>query len=326
MFQMITGKWVSAAMGMVARFAIADHLAAGPKSVAELAVASKTHAPSLYRLLRATASIGVFSEQPDGSFAKTPLSDCLRSDSPAGIRNLAMMMLDEWHMQVWAAMPTSVETGKPAPEKVFGMSGFDWLTKNPEKAVNFNNAMTDLSAVHAPAVAGSYDFSGFKHLVDVGGGLGMLLAAILKLHPALKATLCELPYVVELAKSGPILAPFGERCAFVAGSFFDSVAPGGDAYIMKHILHDWDDTNCVTILKNIRRAIAANGKLLVVDFVVGPPNAPDPSKLMDLEMLMIGGKERTEGEWRVLFCDGGFEFQRAVPTPAGLCVIEGIPV
>jgi hypothetical protein len=236
-----------------------------------------------------------------------------------------MMMLDEWHMRAWTEMPWSVETGRPTPEKVFGMSGFDWMAKNPDQAVNFNNAMTDLSMVHAPAIAAAYDFSGFAHLVDVGGGLGMLLAAILKRHPVLKATLCELPYVIEQARTGPLLAPFAGRCEFAGGSFFESVASGGDAYIMKHILHDWDDEHCLTILKNIRRAITANGKLLVADYVVGSPNAPDTAKLMDLEMLMIGGKERTEPEWHALFREGGFELQRVVPTPAGLSVIEGKP-
>lgn len=325
MFQMITGKWVSAAMGLVARFALADHVESGPKTVAELAALSGTHAPSLFRLLRATASLGVLSEQPDGRFTQTPLSECLRSKAPATVRNLAMMMLDEWHMRAWTEMPFSVETGKPSMDKAAGMPGFDWLTRNPDKAVNFNNAMTDISLVHAPAVAAAYDFSGFTHLVDVGGGLGLLLAAILNLHPQLKATLCELPYVIDQAQAGPILAPFAGRCTFAPASFLDSVAPGGDAYMMKHILHDWDDEHCVTILKNIRRAITADGKLLVVDYVVAPPNAPDPAKLMDLEMLMIGGKERTEAEWRTLFHDGGFAFQRADPTAVGLCVIEGIP-
>jgi hypothetical protein len=325
MFQMVTGKWVSAAVGMAARFAIADHLESGAKTVTELAALSGTHAPSLFRLLRATASLGVFAEQPDGRFAQTPLSDCLRSGSPAGIRNLAMMMLDEWHMRTWAGMPATIETGKPAAEIVLGMPPFEWITRNPDQAVNFNNAMTDLSMVHAPAVAASYDFSGFTHLVDVGGGHGMLLAEILRRHTALQATLCELPYVVEQAKAGPILAPFASRCSFAGGSFLDAVPAGGDAYIMKHILHDWDDEHCVTILKHVRGAIAKGGKLLVVDYVVAPPNAPDPSKLMDLEMLMIGGKERSESEWRELFRSGGFAFQRAVPTKVGLSVIEGTP-
>ncbi len=325
LFRMITGKWVSAAIGMVARFCIADHVKDGPKSVEELAALSKTHAPSLYRLLRATASLGIFAEMPDGRFAQTPLSDCLRTNSSAGVRNLAMFMLDEWHMRAWTEMPWAVETGKPATEKLFGMPGFDWMAQNPEQTVNFNNAMTDLSRTHAPVVASTYDFSGFTHLVDAGGGLGMLLAAILERNPALHATLCELPYVIEQASKGPILAPFAERCSFAAGNFLEAVPAGGDAYIMKHILHDWDDAHCTRILANIRRAIAPNGKLLVVDYVVGPGNTPDPAKLMDLEMLMIGGKERTETEWRELFHAGGFALQRVIPTPAGLCVIEGTP-
>lgn len=325
LFQMITGKWVSAAIGMVAQFSIADHLADGPKSVDELAQLSNTHAAALYRLLRATASIGIFTELPDGRFAQTELSAALQEGQ--GPRSLAMFFLDDWHMRAWASMPAAVQTGKPAVDLTFGMSGFDFFEKYPQQAVNFNNAMTDLSRAQAPGVAMSYDFRKFQCLADVGGGLGFLLSNILLKTPQLRGMLCELPYVIEQARSGPILAPFQDRVEFSAGSFLDSLPSGADAFIMKHILHDWDDQDCIKILKNIRKVIPSTGTLLVVDRVVGAPNEPDVAKLMDLEMMMIGGRERTEPEWRALFAAGGFTLQRVIPTPipGGLPIIEGTP-
>jgi hypothetical protein len=184
--------------------------------------------------------------------------------------------------------------------------------------------MTDMSSFVSVVVADAYDFSGFKHIVDVAGGYGMLLAAILERTPGLRGTLLEMPYVIEQAKRSPMLAPFAGRCEFASGSFFESV-PAADAYIMKHIIHDWDDESAARILANCRKAIQAGGKLLVVDHVIPARNEPSFAKLMDIEMLVLpGGRERTEQEWRELFAASGFRLERIIQTPV-IAIIEGTP-
>jgi SAM-dependent methyltransferase len=326
MFQMISGKWVTSAIAAAARLGVADHLEGGPKSTKDLVEKLKVNEQALYRLLRALAGIGVFHEEAGRAFSQTPLSDLLRSNANPCLRNIAMMMSDPWHMNCWTELNWSVETGKPAPFKVYGMPGFEYLSKHPDEAVNFNNAMTDLSMGDAPAAVAAYDFSRFGSIVDVGGGMGGLLARILESAPALKGTLFDMPYVIEQARKGPLLARFADRCSFEGGSFFESV-PDADAYIMKQIIHDWDDEHASKILKNCRKGIRPGGKLLVMDRVVGPPNQPDPTKFMDLEMLVLpGGQERDEEEWRALFTGNGFRLDRIIPTASPLRILESSPV
>jgi hypothetical protein len=323
---MLTGRWVSSAISTVAKLAIADHLEAGPKSSKELAAVTATNERALYRLLRATASLGVFTELEDGRFAQTPLSEPLRSAANPCIRNMAMMFLDDWFASNWAQLPWSVETGRSAAFKVFGMAPWDVFRERPDQAVNFNNAMTDMSQADSPVIAGSYDFSQFTHIVDVGGGHGLLLASVLRTAPSLRGTLFEQPEVAHEAQGSPILQPFADRCEIVGGSFLESVAPGADAYMMKHIIHDWDDEHSKTILANCRKVIADSGKLLVIDQVVGRRNEPDFAKLMDLEMMVNpGGLERTEEEWAKLLASSGFRLTRIIRTPVPQCIIEGVP-
>jgi hypothetical protein len=237
-----------------------------------------------------------------------------------------MMFTDNWHVNVWKELPWSVQTGRSAAYKVYGMNGFEWFEKHPEEAVNFNNGMTDMSQSEAPAVAASCDFSRFKTIVDIAGGFGTLLAAILEKTPGLHGTLFEMPYLIEQAKTAPILAPFADRCSFEGGSFFDAVPSGKDAYIMKHIIHDWDDEKSVQILRNCRKAMKPDSRLLVVEQVVGGRNQPGVAKLLDLEMLVApGGLERTEAEWRDLYSAAGFRLERFIPTPSPHFIIEGIP-
>jgi len=324
---MLTGRWVSTAIGTVAKFGIADHLESGPKSAQELAALTGTNEATLYRLLRATASLGVFTELEDGRFDQTPLSQPLRSNANPCLRNMAMMFLDDWFTRNWSELPWSVQTGQSAAFKVFGKSPWEVFQDQPDQAVNFNNAMTDMSQADSPAIAGAYDFSQFGHIVDVGGGLGLLLASVLRSAPALRGTLFEIPSVAEQAGVSPILKPFLDRCEVQSGSFLDAVTPGADAYMMKHIIHDWDDEHSTKILLNCRRAIKPGGKLLVIDQVVGPRNEPGLAKLMDLEMLVNpGGLERTEEQWKNLFAASGFRLTQIVRTPVPQCVIEGTPV
>ena len=323
---MLAGRWVSTAIGTAAKFGIADHLESGPKSAQELAALTGTNEGALYRLLRATASLGVFTELEDGRFDQTPLWDPLRSSANPCLRNMAMMFLDDWFTRNWAELPWSVQTGQSAAFKVFGKSPWEVFQDQPDQAVNFNNAMTDMSQADSPAIAGAYDFSQFQHVVDIGGGLGLLLASVLQSAPALRGTLFEIPSVAEQAGLSPILKPFSDRCQIQTGSFLESVTPGADAYMMKHIIHDWDDERSKKILSNCRQAIAPGGKLLVMDQVVGPRNQPGLAKIMDLEMLVNpGGLERTEEQWKDLFAASGFHLTQIIRTPVPQCVIEGIP-
>jgi hypothetical protein len=323
---MILGKWVSSAISAAAHFGLADHLESGPKTVKELATLTGATERPLYRLLRATASVGVFTEREDGSFAQTPLSEPLRSNAKPCVRNMAMMLTDDWHIRAWEQLPWCIETGKPASYKLHGKGMFDWMEQHPEKTRNFNNAMTDMSQGDAAAIVQSYDFTSFEHIVDVAGGHGTLLAAILDQAPRLRGTLFDLPHVIEGAQKARILERFANRSTLEAGSFFEAVPPA-DAYIMKFIIHDWYDPECVKILSHCRNGIRSGGRLLVVDQVVPAGNEPGVAKLMDLEMLVLpGGMERTEKEFRELFAASGFRLERIIPTPALQCVIEGVPV
>lgn len=327
LLQMILGKWVSSAISAAAHFAIADHLESGPKSPKELAALTGTQERPLYRLLRATASVGVFTELEDGRFAQTPLSEPLRTNAKPCVRHMAMMLTDDWHIRCWEQLPWCIETGKPASYKLHGMGMFDWMAQNPEKTGNFNQAMTDLSSGDAAAVVESYDFSRFEHIVDVAGGHGALLAAILDRAPRARGTLFDMPHVIEGAKEVGILARLADRSTLEAGSFFESVPGDADAYVMKFIIHDWYDPECIKILTLCRKGIRPGGRLLVVDQVVPARNQPGVSKFMDLEMLVLpGGMERTETEFRDLFAASGFRLERIIPTPGIQSIIEGVPV
>jgi hypothetical protein len=327
LLQMILGKWVSSAISAAAHFGIADHLESGPKSPRELASLTGTQERPLYRLLRANASVGVFTELEDGRFAQTPLSEPLRTDARPCVRHMAMMLTDDWHIRCWEQLPWCIETGQPASYKLHGKGMFDWMAQHPEKTGNFNQAMTDLSSGDAGAVVQSYDFSRFEHVVDVAGGHGALLAAILDQAPNLRGTLVEMPHVIEGARKAGLLDRFANRCTLEAASMFEHVPSDADAYIMKFIIHDWYDPECIKILGNCRQGIRPGGRLLVVDQVVPARNEPGPAKLMDLEMLVLpGGMERTEKEFRELFAASGFRLERIIHTPALQCIIEGVPV
>jgi hypothetical protein len=323
---LLQGNFVAGALAGLAQLGIADLVAAGPRSAADLAREIGADASALYRLMRATASVGVLAEQEDGRFAQTPLSDCLRRDATPSLRDLAIMGGREWGALAWSQIEYGIRTGKPSVDKVYGMPIFEYMAKHPEEAAIFNGAMTSISAIDSPAVAAAYDFSGFGSLVDVGGGHGLLLATILAKTPGLNGILYDLDFVVAGAPEGP-LAPYMDRCSLASGDMFATVPAGADAYIMKHIIHDWDDERCIKILKACRAAVNPGGRLLVVDAVIQPGNAPSPSKFLDLQMLLIpGGLERTEVQFRALFAAAGWRLTRVVPTMALDSILEGEPV
>jgi len=323
--QMLFAPLMQKGICIAAKLGVADLVAEKPQTAEELADATDTHAPSLYRVLRLLASAGVFAENPDRKFELTPVAEILRSDAPNSMRDFAIMMGENWISQAWNEMLYSVKTGGVAHEKVQGMSSFEFFEKNTEVGAVFNRAMTSLSLMAAPAVAEAYDFSNTGKLVDIAGGYGLLLAAILKANPHLQGVLFDLPFVIENA--GELLESEGvaARTEKVAGDFFESVPTGADAYMMKHIIHDWDDASSIKILQNIQRAMDENGKVLIVEMVVPEGNEPSPGKALDLLMLVIeGGKERTEKEYRELLESAGLRMTRVIPTRSPYNIIEAV--
>jgi len=321
--QLAFGALLTQAMYVAAKLGIADLLAEKPQPVSTLASATNTHERSLYRVLRSLAGIGVFQEIEPKVFALTPYAEPLRSDSPNSMRNGAIFMGEEWHWRVWGNLLYSVQTGKPAWGHVHGAEVFDYFAENPQQAAIFNRAMTDISVGVAPAIVEAYDFSGFKVLADIAGGHGYLLAQILKANAQARGLLFDTSHVI--AGAGDLLERenVADRVERVSGDFFESVPRGADAYMMKHIIHDWDDERAIRILSNIRAAMAPHGKVLLVEVVVPDGNEPHYSKVMDLEMLASpGGIERTADEYRELLAASGLRLTRIVPTRSQYSIIE----
>jgi len=324
-FQLLNGIAVASALAGLAQLGIPDLVEHAPKSADELAREVGADPRALYRLMRAAASVGVLSEGPDGKFSETPMSAVLRSNANPSLRGFAIMHGTEWHARGWAKLDYCVKTGKQAIEKVYGVPIFQFFTQHPEAAQIFNQAMSDLSALDSPAVAEAYSFSGIHSLVDVGGGHGVLLATIMARNPHLKGTLYEMPHVVEGAKNGPLKTVL-DRCTFASGDMFSSVPAGADAYIMKHIIHDWPDDVCIKILKACRKAVNPGGKLLVVDNLILPGNDFAPGKFLDIQMLIFaGGCERTEKQFRDLFAASGWQLSRVISTAVPESIVEGVP-
>ena len=323
--QLAFGALMSQALYVAAKLGVADLLADGPKSVDKLAAATGTHERSLYRVLRSLASVGVFSETDPKVFALTPLAEPIRSDVPNSIRNGVIFMGEEWHWRVWGDMLYSVRTGKPGWGHIHGGEVFDYFSANPEQAEIFNRAMTDMSVATAPSVVEAYNFAGIKTLVDIAGGHGYLMSQVLKTNPNMKGILFDMQPVI--AGAGPLLEREGvaERVEKVAGDFFSSVPAGADAYIMKHIIHDWDDQRARKILRNIREVMPPNGTVLIVETVVPEGDEPHYSKLLDLEMLASpGGVERTAREYRELLAASGLRLTRIIPTKTPFSIVEAV--
>lgn len=324
--QIVMGAFTSQAVYVAAKLGIADLVKDNPRSADDLAAETGANANALYRLLRALASVGIFTETAPRTFALTPLAEPLLSDRPGSMRDMAIWIGEEAHWRVYGEMLHSVRTGETAWGRVHGEEVFPYLFQTDrELGEIFNRAMTSFSATVAPAVAAAYDMSGVEKLVDIAGGHGLLLSSFLKANPALKGVLFDLPEVIEGA--GAILESEGvsERVETATGDFFTSVPAGADAYMMKHIIHDWDDERSITILKNIHSAMNENGKVLIVEMVVKEANEPDFSKIMDLEMLVSpGGVERTAEEYRELLAQAGFRLTRIVPTASPYSIVEAV--
>jgi hypothetical protein len=329
---LITGFMAARLVHIAAELGIADRLADGAKTGESLAAETETHAPSLHRLLRALASLGVLDETEPGRFALTPLGAQLRRDAPDSVRSLAMLFGSGPAWRCWGELRHCLRTGETAMRHLYGMGAFEYFAAHPEEATIFNAAMAENTRQVGRALVAAYDFSRLRSIVDVGGGNGTLMAAILAAAPALRGVVFDLPGVGAEAPRQLAAAGVATRCQVVAGDFFRSVPDGADAYILKHIIHDWDDEQSLAILRNCRDAIAASGRLLVVERVL-PARVdamPHHRQATMLDMLMLavtGGRERTEAEYRALFAAAGFELARILPLAEtdGFSLIEGTP-
>jgi len=326
-FQLCMGFIPAICLNVVAKLSIAEQLVQGPKPVGDLARVAKVDEDALCRVMRAISIFGVFKESAERRFEQTPASDMLRADHPQSLRPFVVFFPDPLHFRFYSNLMHSVKTGETAGKATVGMELFEYLKGEPETSSIFNAAMVNMTHMFIPAVLEAYDFSGTQTLVDVGGGHGSVLAIILQKYPSMKGILADIDHVV--AGASPYLTSMGvaDRCRIAPIDFFKSVPAGGDIYILKNIIHDWDDARSLTILKNIRAAIgnSSQGKVLLLEIVLGPGGHP-LGYLADIEMMVLaGGRERTEQEYRDLFSQAGFRLTKIVPTQSPQSIIEAVP-
>jgi hypothetical protein len=313
-FGMWQGSLITQMLHVAAEYEIFARLVDTPRSSADLAAATHTHGPSLHRLLRALAGLGLLRRQADG-WALTPLGNgALNLGDPA-----------PWAEQAIAELGRAVATGRPGMAFSHGCTVFDYLAQHPDDAAAFDRFMSVLNAGEAAAVAAAFDFAGTETLVDVGGGNGALLVEVLRRWPALRGVLLDLPQTV--ANPLPEVEAFADRCEIVGGDFFAAVPGGADTYLVSHVIHDWDERHALTVLQRIREAVASDGRLLVVEMVMPTDDAPHPALLLDITMLLLtGGRERTEDEYAALLARSGFRLERVIPTHSPVSVLEAVPV
>ena len=325
--RLTTGFWASQMIFVAARLNIADALTKGPMKPDAIAKKVGAQASNLYRMLRALASIGIFAEDSKGRFKLTPMAQFLRSDHPTSLRDYVLMIVDDYNWLAWGELAHSVKTGETGFEHVFKMPGFDYLAQHPDKERAFSAAMASVTRTSNQAIAKALPLAGIEHLVDVGGAHGNLLTTILHRHRKLRGTLFDLPQVVAAAPAaGFVSDPKIEvRCELAGGSFFDSVPEGADAYMMKSILHDWDDDSAVRILKSCRKAMANYGRVFIIDFVIPKGNAPHPGKFMDINMMALaGGRERTRDEFETLLKRARLKLNRVIDADMPQSIVEAV--
>jgi O-methyltransferase domain len=326
MLQFATAYMAPACLYVAAKLRIADQLADGPRPVSVLAGGKReVHEKSLYRVMRALASVGVFAETGARTFSNTPLSELLREHVPGSMRDAVLWLASPTHFRVFAEMGHAVETGEMALKTLTGLDAFEYLEQNPAEDEAFNAAMSGITANFAPAVLAAYDFDGLGTIADIGGGHGSLLTSILKKHYGVHGIVFDAPHVAAGAAPHIESMGLGERCKSVGGDFFKS-APEADSYILKSVIHDWDDEQAIAVLKNCVAAMRGDkGKVLLLEMVLSPGNEPHFGKWLDLEMLMMaGGSERTEAEFAELLSRAGLRLTRVVRTKSPLCVIESV--
>ncbi len=326
LMQMAWAHQLSSLVRVAAELKLADHLAEGPKSAGQLAQLTETHAPSLYRFMRTLASLGLFTEDERHCFALTSLGEPLRSGTPGSVRNSVLTMTSDMFCKPLANLLYSVQTGKTGFGKAFGEEIFDWLPHHPQEAAMFSDLMVGFHGPETGAVAAAYDFGGLDTIVDVGGATGNMLTAILGQHPGPRGVVFDLPHNHAGATAFIQTRGMADRIEFVDGNFFEALPSGGDAYLMSHIIHDWSEDQCLTILGNCRRAMKATSRLLIIEFVLPPGDIPHTGKMTDIVMLAVpGGQERTELEYRHLLEKAGFNLTRVVPTGSAASIVEAFP-
>jgi hypothetical protein len=325
LFQLASAYWISQAIYVAAKLGIADILKYGERSSSQIAVATGADESCISRLMRALCVVGVFRTNGEGRFALTALGKPLQSSVPGSLRAM-VITLGEVHYAAWAHLLESVKTGASAFPHAFGAEMFDYLGREKADGTAFNQAMTDYSALSSCAVLLSYDFSGVRSIVDVGGGCGKLLTSILRMYPSMRGTLFDIHPVIAIAEESLKAHPCRERCTMVPGSFLESVPCDFDAYVLSSVIHDWDDERAIKILQNCRRSMGQQSRVLLVEFIVPAGGEKSFSKLLDLNMLVMnGGRERTESEYRRLFDVAGLRMTRIIPTLSPLCVLEATP-
>jgi hypothetical protein len=325
LMEMMMAQFVSRLIHLTATLKLPDYLAAGPKTADELAPLTAAHAPSLYRLLRTLSSLGLFTEDAGHRFALRPLGEALKSGTPS--HAAALILAGEIAWRALDNFRYSLQTGKTGFEKAYGVPLFDWLAEHPAEASLFNDTMVGVHGMEPAAVAAAYDFSSFQTIADVGGSTGNMLTTILGRYPGPRGILFDMPHVVRDAPALIQQRGLTDRIRIEAGSFFESVPAGADAYIFSHIIHDWSEEQCLTILGNCRRAMGSHGRLLLIEMVLPGGDAPHPGKMLDMAMLILpGGQERTAAEYGALLDKAGFRLTRVVPTGSPVSVVEAVPV
>jgi hypothetical protein len=322
---LINGYQTSQMLHVAATLRIADLLKDGPRSTADLAAAAGAHEDTLYRLMRTLASLGIFTETQCRRFELNPTADYLRSDAQGSLRVVAEVLGQEWMWRPWGALLESVKTGTTAFDHLYGLGTFDWFAKHPDARRLFDAGQAEATNASVNAVTNAFDFCKVRRVVDVGGGDGTLLTSMLRVNASTTGVLFDLPGVVEAAKvtfDRSVVA----RAEFVGGDFFRALPSGADLYTIKSILHDWNDADCQKILVNVRRAMAAASRLLIVEDLVCGPNQPCLAKQRDINMLVrTGGRNRTEQEYRDVLTRGGFRITRVIATASTLFVVEATP-
>jgi len=322
MANFITGAWISQLVYVTAKLKLADLVAQEARTPHELAGLTDTRPEPLARALRALASLGIFRSTQQGRYETTPLAETLRSDVPGSQWALAIMMGEE-HYRCWGDLLYSLQTGQKSFDKLYGQQVFEYLGSNPDAARVFDAAMTSVHGRESLPMAQAYDFSRFGRVVDIGGGNGSLLSTILNEHPNVKGIVFDLPGVIARTKESIAQAELDDRLSLETGNFFESVPPGADCYLMRHIIHDWTDEECGVILKNCHDAMSNGATLLIAESVIPDGDEPFFGKLLDLTMLLIpGGKERTADEYAVLLAANGFEMTRIIPTATEVSYVE----
>ena len=312
---MIGAFRVSQMLAVAARLRLADHLAAGARPVDELARVTGAHEDSLYRMLRALACFDVFAEEPDRAFRLTPRAEWLRSDASHSLRIAAEVVGEEWHWLPWGRLLHSVTTGETAFDHIYGQSTWTWFDRHAPAAARFNELMDAITIAEAEVIVGAFDFSHAQTIVDVAGGRGVLLCEILRRHPHARGVLFNLPSVIDAARAS-LGTVFVDRVELVAGDFFHAVPPDGDVYILKNIIHDWNDERSADILANCRRAMRGRSAiLLIVEYLVRRGPQPSLATMADVQMMVrTGGRNRTAEEWRELLTRSGLRLRAMVPT------------